>query len=126
MQYAGIVSSPGDPTSYGKSWSVGDRICGFAMGGNYMFPQDGAFAEQIVVKADVGIRIPDTLSFEEAATLGVGVYTCGQGMCQQMGLHWPLNEEGEARKDQGREKDTVLIYGGSSATGTLAIQFAKL
>lgn len=121
FQYAGVVSSAGDPTSYSKSWSIGDRICGFAMGGNYMFPQDGAFAEQILVKADVGIRIPDSLGFEEATTLGVGVYTCGQGLCQQMGLRWPRKEEGGAS-----EKETVLIYGGSSATGTLAIQFAKL
>lgn len=96
------------------------------MGGSYMFPEDGAFAEQILVKADVGIRVPDTLSYEEAATLGVGVYTCGQGLCQQMGLRWPQKKEGEAQKDGGSGKKTVLVYGGSSATGALAIQFAKL
>lgn len=95
------------------------------MGGNYIHPEDGAFAEQIIVKADVGIRVPDSLSFEQAATLGVGVYTCGQGMCQQMGLRWP-RDKGEGEVNGEGKKETVLVYGGSSATGTLAIQFAKL
>lgn len=81
------------------------------------FPEDGAFAEQIVVKADVQMRIPAHLGFEEAASLPVGVFTCGQGLVQQMGLRWP-GVEGE--------KEWVLIYGGSSATGTLALQFASL
>ena len=102
------------------------------MGGNKLLPEDGAFAEQILVRADVGIRVPDHMSFEDAATLGVGVYTCGQGLVQTMGLRWPrgwgadgVHLNGEAEEEKG-ERETVLVYGGSSATGTLAIQFLKL
>lgn len=114
--FAGVVAETG--TSYSKQWKVGDRICGFAHGGNPLQPEDGAFAERILVKADVALRIPDNLSFEEAATLGVGVVTCGQGLFQQIGLNWPSHPTTNG--------EFVLIYGGSSATGTLGIQFAKL
>ncbi|EXJ88567.1 hypothetical protein A1O1_05497 [Capronia coronata CBS 617.96] len=114
--FAGVVAETG--TGYSKQWKVGDRICGFAHGGNSLQPEDGAFAERIAFKADVGIRIPDSLSFEEAASLGVGVITCGQGLFQKFGLNMPSHPTTEG--------DFVLIYGGSSATGMLGIQFAKL
>lgn len=40
----------------------------------------GAFAERIAAKADVAYRIPTGMTFEEAATLGVGILTAGQGL----------------------------------------------
>jgi len=114
--YAGVVAETG--SGYDKRWAKGDRICGFVHGGNEVQKEDGAFAEKIVAKADIQLRIPDRLSFEEAATLGVGVITCGQGLYQALGLNFP---------DQPSTKgETILIYGGSTATGLLGIQFAKL
>jgi NADPH:quinone reductase-like Zn-dependent oxidoreductase len=86
--------------------------------GNNICHEDGAFAEHIVAKGDLQFKIPDGVSFEEAATLGVGITTVGQGLYQSLGL--PLPNKPAA------EKFPILIYGGSSATGTLAIQFAKL
>jgi len=81
-------------------------------------PEDGAFAERIAAKADIQMRIPENMSFEDAATLGVGVVTCGQGLFQQMGLKLPSNPSTKG--------EFILIYGGSSATGSLGIQIAKL
>lgn len=72
-----------------------------------------------MAKGDLAIKIPENLSFEEAATLGVGVSTVGQGLYQSLGLPLP----GEAKTG---ESGTILIYGGSTATGGLAIQYAKL
>lgn len=58
------------------------------------------------------------MSDEEAATLGVGVTTVGQALYQSLGLPLP---------DSGVKADyPVLIYGGSTATGSLAIQYARL
>ena len=114
--YAGVVAETG--TGYQESWKKGDRIAGFVHGGNSLNSEDGAFAERIAAKADVQMHIPDNMSFEDAATLGVGIITCGQGLVQQMGLNWP--------NDPTTTKDFLLIYGGSSATGTLGIQFGKL
>ncbi|KIV91485.1 hypothetical protein PV10_06020 [Exophiala mesophila] len=116
--YAGVVIEPG--TGYDKDWKVGDRLFGFVNGGNHDFPEDGSFAEKIIVKADIQMRIPDYMSFEDASTLGVGVITCGQGLFQQMGLNSPDQPASNAKGEY------ILIYGGSSATGTLGIQLTKL
>lgn len=86
-----------------------------------MRTQDGAFAESIVVKADIGLRVPGSMSFEEAATLGVAVITCGQALFMKMKLPRP-----QSTGPLGSTGEHLLIYGGSSATGSIAIQFAKL
>ncbi|KAL4900077.1 hypothetical protein BDW74DRAFT_188653 [Aspergillus multicolor] len=114
--YAGVVEEVGPAVK--KEWKKGDRVAGFVHGCNAVQPEDGAFAQYIVAKGDIQIRIPDNLSFEEAATLGVGIMTVGQGLYQSLGLSLP-----EAPSKDG---EPILIYGGSTATGTLAIQFAKL
>ena len=116
--YGGVVTELG--TGYTKDWKVGDRLCGFVNGRNHDYPEDGSFAEKIMVKADIQMRIPDYLSFEDGSTLGVGLITCGQGLFQQMGLNFPDQPAANA------EGEVILIYGGSSATGTLGIQLAKM
>jgi NADPH:quinone reductase-like Zn-dependent oxidoreductase len=115
--YAGTVEKTG--TGYTKQWKEGDRISGIAHGGNSKQPEDGAFAEHIVVKADVQWRLPDSMSFEEGSTLGVGILTVGQGLFQTLKLDLPT--DGAQKKDE-----YVLIYGGSTATGALGLQFLKL
>lgn len=64
------------------------------------------------------MRIPESMTAEEAATLGVGVSTVGQGLYQSLGLPLPTSPS--------KKQIPLLIYGGSTATGTLAIQYAKL
>ncbi|CAI7612985.1 unnamed protein product [Penicillium bialowiezense] len=114
--YAGTVEAVGKDVQ--KKFAKGDRVCGFAHGSNAVQPEDGTFAEYIVVKGDVQWKIPEHMSFQEAATLGVGISTVGQGLYQSLKLALPT----EPIKDA----TPILIYGGSAATGTLAIQFAKL
>ena len=100
-----------------KPWKKGDRIAGFTHGVNSAEQEDGCFAEYCVAKGDVQMKIPDNVSDEEASTLGVGISTVGQGLYQSLGL--PLPGSGDAGFP-------VLVYGGSTATGSLAIQYAKL
>jgi NADPH:quinone reductase-like Zn-dependent oxidoreductase len=71
--YAGIVEAVGPKVT--KPFKKGDRVCGMVHGSNKVRPDGGAFAEYIIAKADVQIKIPDNLSDEEAATLGVGITT---------------------------------------------------
>jgi len=96
----------------------GDRVAGFSHGGNEVEPEDGAFGEYMVAKGDLLCKVPEGVSFEDAATLGVAITTVGQGLYQKLQLPWP--------DKPSSEKQPILIYGGSSAMGTMGIQFAKL
>jgi NADPH:quinone reductase-like Zn-dependent oxidoreductase len=71
--YAGVVEEVGPNVS--KVFNKGDRITGVTHGSNMSNSADGAFGEFIAVKGDLQIRIPDNMSDEEAATLGVGIST---------------------------------------------------
>ena len=84
-----------------------------------MQPEDGTFAEYIVVKGDIAMHIPPGIRFEETATLGCGIATIILGLYKYLSLPLPC-------VDKDNSGGFILIYGGSSATGTLAIQFAKL
>lgn len=116
--YAGTIVEVGK--SVKKALKEGDRIAGMTHGVNAIQPEDGAFGEYLVAKDGIQIKIPDNLSDEEAATLGVGISTIGQGLYQSLGLPLP-GSQGE-----GKEKEAVLIYGGSTSTGLFALQWAKL
>ncbi|KAI8630067.1 putative alcohol dehydrogenase [Xylariaceae sp. FL1651] len=113
--YAGVVEKVGSKVT---NFSVGDRITGWVHGSNRANHESGAFAEYAVAKASVQRKIPDNLSFEEAATLGTAIMTVGQGMYKLLGLPLPT--------EPTNEPFPLLIYGGSTATGMAGIQFAKL
>lgn len=116
--FAGIVEQVGSAVP--RPLKKGNRVWGFTHGGNQTRPYTGAFGEYLVTKGGVVGRIPEGVSFEEAATAGVGILTVGQGLYQRMGLPWP------DQPLRAEEKMPILIWGGSSATGALGIQFAKL
>jgi NADPH:quinone reductase-like Zn-dependent oxidoreductase len=81
-------------------------------------PEDGAFTEFTMARDGYLAPIPPGTTFESAATLGVGITTIGQTLYMMMKLPLP---------DKPAEKlFPILIYRGSTATGTIAIQFAKL
>jgi NADPH:quinone reductase-like Zn-dependent oxidoreductase len=115
--FSGIVEEIGPAVT--KSFQKGDEVMGVAHGSNAEQPEDGAFAEYIVAKGDTLMKKPANLSFEKAATLSLGAITCGQGLFQKaLKLQMP--------DDPVKSKTYVLIYGGSTATGALGIQFATL
>jgi NADPH:quinone reductase-like Zn-dependent oxidoreductase len=45
------------------------------MNRNKVQPDDGTFGEYCIVKAGVAFKIPDNITDEEAATLGLGIAT---------------------------------------------------
>lgn len=101
-----------------KNFRVGDRVAGASPGNNWEDPTTGAFAEYIVVPSALVYKIPEPMGFEEAATLGVGMLTIGLTLYHVMKLPLP-----HAPVDNPQY---VLVYGGGTATGTLAIQALKL
>lgn len=120
--FSGIVLEVG--LSVTKRFRKGDRIFGFAHGANFNEPEDGAWAEVIVAKGDCCMKIPKKWSFEEAATVGASAVTSGQGLFQGLNLRLPRTVKPDF--ESASDKEYILIYGGSSSAGTLAIQFAKL
>ncbi|KAH7057113.1 chaperonin 10-like protein, partial [Macrophomina phaseolina] len=92
-------------TAVTKPFAPGDRIAGLVYGQRIGHPDSGAFADYCLVKEGLALHIPDSVSDAEAATLGVGITTIGQGI---------------------PPPPTLLIYGGSTATGLFALQFARL
>ncbi|KAJ5722279.1 hypothetical protein N7488_000314 [Penicillium malachiteum] len=116
FDYSGTVEKIGKTVT--RSFKAGDRVFGYGRGANNDRLEDGTFAEYIIVKGDLQFHIPDHLTFEEAATMGVALHTAGQGLIQNLGLPF-FNEKSD-------EATPILIYGGSSATGAMGIQLAKL
>ncbi|KAG9606090.1 GroES-like protein, partial [Aureobasidium melanogenum] len=96
----------------------GDRVAGVTHGNNAGNIEDGCFAEYCVAKDGLQMRIPDDMSFEQAATLGLGITTMSQGLYTSLRLPLPTQP--------AQTPFPILIHGGSTATGSLAIQFAKL
>ena len=99
------------------SWKKSGLV--LTVSGNDANHENGAFARYIAVKGDIQMHIPDNVSFEEAASVGVGVLTTGYALFHILGLPMPRTQQDAAGK-------TILIYGGSTATGTIANQFAKM
>ena len=101
-----------------KPLSKGDRVAGFVHGCKSNNKESGAFAEYLVAKGDLVIKLSDNVSDAEAAAYGVALLTVGQGMYQTLEMPWP---------DQpSKDKLPILIYGGSTGTGLFAITLAKL
>ena len=106
--FSGVIEEVGSKVQ--KQWKKGDRIASFTHGVNAIEPEDGCFAEYCVAKGDLGLKIPDNTTDEEASTLGVGISTVGQGLYQSLGLPLP---------GSGKANEYLLVYGGSTATGSL-------
>ena len=102
-------------------FKVGDRVVGHANGTdkNYNDPSHGAFQTYTVLILNAASPIPDTLSYENAAVLPLGLSTAACGLFQkdQLGLQYPS----VSPKPTGK---TLLIWGGSTSVGCNAIQLA--
>ncbi|MCB2263953.1 MAG: NAD(P)H-quinone oxidoreductase [Candidatus Thiosymbion ectosymbiont of Robbea hypermnestra] len=99
LEVAGTVRELGPGVN---RWSVGDRVMGLVGGGGY--------AEYAVAYADHLLRIPESLSFEEAACICEAYITAYLNVFLLGGL-----EDG----------DTVLLHGGGGGVNTAAIQLCK-
>ncbi|KAI1100579.1 putative alcohol dehydrogenase [Jackrogersella minutella] len=103
----------------------GDRVCGgvFPYGQQGKSLKDsGAFAEFVTVDSRLLLRVPDSWNDLEGAALGaVGWATAGLAFSDSDALAltgFP--------SDPTVESEPVLIYGGATATGTMACQLLKL
>jgi len=96
LELAGEVVTPVE------GWQVGDRVMAVVTGGGY--------AELATVPAGMAMRVPESLSWEQAAAIPEAFLTAY------------LNLFTLGRLAAG---ETVLIHAGASGVGTAAIQLAK-
>lgn len=116
IDFSGEVVKVGSAVK--RPFAPGECVCGGVFGNNPDEPKNGAFAEYVVVPGDLVLKIPRGMSFEKAATLGIGLSTVGLALYQSLKLPLPGSPTSKSR--------FVLVYGGGTATGTLAIQLLRM
>jgi putative PIG3 family NAD(P)H quinone oxidoreductase len=99
LEVSGTISAFGDEVT---GWAVGDQVCALLSGGGY--------AEQVAVPATQLLPVPAGVSLVNAAALPEVVSTVWSNVFMTANL---------------RPGQTVLIHGGSSGIGTMAIQLAR-
>lgn len=85
-------------------------------------PLGGAFATYVKLVGDLALKVPEHMSIEDSAALGTAIASAC--MVLFWSLEWPLDLL------DGREREeplpTVLVYGGSTSTGTMVLQLLSL
>jgi NADPH2:quinone reductase len=99
LDVAGTVHALGASVS---GWRIGDRVCAILTGGGY--------AEYCAAPAVQALPVPAGWSFIEAATLPENLFTVYDNAVTRAGL---------------MAGETILIHGGSSGIGTMAIMLAR-
>ncbi|OTA57460.1 NAD(P)-binding protein [Hypoxylon sp. EC38] len=120
--FAGIVTAVGPGAADGNI-KVGDRICAAISGLNPLRPDIGAFATQTTTPYWSSLKLPDNWSYAEGASLGTPWMTVGAALFKSLGL---LGGPLEPVSHPNGKVTTILVNGGSSATGTAALQLLKL
>ncbi|KAK7702442.1 putative secondary metabolism biosynthetic enzyme [Diaporthe eres] len=114
------------------AWPLGSQVCGAAFGFSPSHRlASGAFSEYVRARADLLLRVPSTtnngdperMDFLQAATLMTALSTCSLAFWSPDGLDLAGTPESPLLS----EKPTpVLVCGGSTATGTIAVQLLRL
>jgi putative PIG3 family NAD(P)H quinone oxidoreductase len=99
LEVSGTVAAVGQEV---EGWSVGDEVCALLSGGGY--------AEQVVVPAAQLLPVPEGVSLRDAAALPEVVCTVWSNVFMTASL---------------QPGQTLLVHGGSSGIGTMAIQLAR-
>lgn len=117
-----IADARNDGSEYSKKLPVGARVCGALFPYNPENPHNGSFAQYCSADSRLLVRVPDSWSDLEAASLGVGWST----LCLTLSDPNALALEGTPTNPTHVNNDPVLVYGGATASGTLACQLLKL
>ncbi|MED7948723.1 NAD(P)H-quinone oxidoreductase [Streptomyces sp. BE303] len=99
LECAGRITALGPGVA---GWAVGDEVCALLVGGGY--------AERVAVPVGQLLPVPKGLTPEEAAALPEVACTVWSNVFLTANL---------------RPGETVLVHGGASGIGTMAIQLAK-
>jgi NADPH:quinone reductase len=110
---AGIVYSVGSAV---KNFRAGDRVLAL----HHVGQAGGSFADYAVSYDFSTVHIPDSMTFEEAATLPMVFNTAAVALYSVLGLPMPMTGT------KGGEKRGIVVYGASTSVGAMTVQLAKL
>jgi NADPH2:quinone reductase len=99
LEIAGTVAALGPQAT---RWKIGDRVMALVSGGGY--------AEYCTAHESHALAVPESLSFAEAAAIPETFLTVWHNAFERGGL---------------KKGETLLVHGGTSGIGTVAIQLAK-
>ncbi|KAJ5301578.1 hypothetical protein PENANT_c002G10008 [Penicillium antarcticum] len=108
---AGYVEAVGEGV---QKFRKGDKVAAF----HEMLSPYGSYAEYAIAWEHTTFHVTENTSFEEAATIPLAGMTAALGLYQELKLPLPWSP--------AEEPTPLVIYGGASAVGAFAIQFAKL
>jgi len=111
--FVGLVEEIGPGVPEGLR-HVGERVAGFVHGGASPL-EGGSFAEFVIADARIVVSVPGYVRNEEAAGLGIAVFTACQVLHQSFGLN--LNSS-------YGPSTPLLVWSGATAVGQFVIQFA--
>ncbi|KAG5657128.1 hypothetical protein KAF25_001717 [Fusarium avenaceum] len=112
---AGKVVAVGDGGDL-KDLSVGDRVATFAFRGG----KESNHQEYITIPAYLASKIPNNISYQEAATVSVNLVTVFHTAAADLELElpWPVPKDYTPKQAD----EPILIWGASSSVGMYAIQ----
>ncbi|KAL2178442.1 chaperonin 10-like protein [Thermothelomyces heterothallicus CBS 202.75] len=133
MDVAGVVEAVGSDVTLFKK---GDRVLGSAPGTITNNPDQSGFQKYTVVQATATTKLPDAISFTQAATLPSAVLTATVTLFSALDVPLlppppPPQQQGEPSssgggKGKGKGKGTgILVWSGASSTGNATIQLAR-
>jgi putative PIG3 family NAD(P)H quinone oxidoreductase len=102
LECAGRIAALGDVDPGPAGWRIGDQVCALLSGGGY--------AEQVAVPAGQLLPVPEGMTMTDAAALPEVACTVYANVFQRAAL---------------APGETLLVHGGASGIGTMAIQLAK-
>jgi hypothetical protein len=121
---AGTVHSVGANVT---RFRPGDRVCGLASDGTFMpgsttytMDRNSAFRSHVLVSSKIAWKVPETISFEQAAVMPMGMSVAASGLFQQQYLGCMPPSGVNIAKHRG----WLLITAGASSIGACAIQLA--
>jgi len=114
--FAGVVAKDAG------EFKAGDRVVGFTRGG-FLQQDNGAFADYAAAQQRIVWRIPENISFEQAAAVGqVPASTAAHALYTYLNIPRPWSSSKEPSASAG---DSILIWSGAAAVSFYAIQLAK-
>ncbi|OJJ45054.1 hypothetical protein ASPZODRAFT_168145 [Penicilliopsis zonata CBS 506.65] len=109
-------------------FQVGDRVAGSAVSGDKSSGNaaEGAFQLYSVLREHMVAPVPDEVSDEQAAVLGLGIGTAAYGLFHANYLALDLPQVPPPSNPRPRESlsRVIIITGGASSVGSCAIQLA--